>query len=119
VNRKYNTNLAASTIRRNVQNGQVGMLPKRAGPMGLISNEVFHALCGAYRTFIPLVQTEGLKERSRKQLQPLVNAIINKKEREDTRRNENFLKGDGRLLGMWITNKHRSKAKQKYHLPKP
>ncbi len=32
VNRKYNANLAASTIRRYVQNGQVGMLPKRAGP---------------------------------------------------------------------------------------
>lgn len=80
--------------------------------MGLISNEVFHALCGGYRTFIPLVQAEGLKERSRKQLQTLVNAIINKKEREGTRRNDNFLKADGRLLGMWITKKHRSKAKK-------
>jgi len=92
INSKYNTNLAASTIRRYVQNGKIAVSPTRAGPEGLICEEAFQALCGAYRTFVQLVQAEGVKEKPRKELKALVNAVINRKEGQGARKNDKLLK---------------------------
>jgi hypothetical protein len=77
TNQRFAANITTKTASRYVKDGLVGSSPKKKGPVGPFPKQTYHALKGAYVTFLKLEQAESLKQSNRREMAILVNATVN------------------------------------------
>ena len=59
INEYYKSNLNKYTASMMVQEGRIGVSPKRCGPEGILKNLVWQLLRGTFASFIKLEQANG------------------------------------------------------------
>jgi hypothetical protein len=77
VNEVYQSNVNSQTAARYVRKGMAGMSPLKSGPVGDFPKAIYHALKGAFSTYLKLEQASAKKQSTINQLVKLVNTTVN------------------------------------------
>lgn len=77
VKRETGIKIPDRTIRNDVQQGNAGKTPPRAGNPGRIKDQAaYDALCGGMGSYLEISQVNGEKEKSKNALKNLVNHVV-------------------------------------------